>query len=112
MFTTNGASYRIMIIFVIIIICSTKHDTNNKNFCAMGIGWQIYFVGYFVALWMGVRSFREKDERILASDFFACLLLSLLSWISVLALWVGENIKYAEEHRNDDIDLEDDDNLN
>ena len=112
MFTTNGASYRIMIIFVIIIICSTKHNTNNKNFCAMGIGWQIYFVGYFVALWMGVRSFREKDKRILASDFFACLLLSLLSWISVLALWVGGNIKYAEKHRNDDIDLEDDDNLN
>lgn len=75
----------------------------------MGIGWQIYFVGYFVALWIGVRRMKEDDGRILATDFFACMLLSLLSWISVLALWLGANIKYAEEHRNDD--LEDGNNL-
>ncbi len=76
----------------------------------MGIGWQIYFVGYFVALWMGVRSFREKDGRILVTDFFACMLLSLLSWISVLALWVGGNIKYAEDHRRDDDEFFEDSN--
>lgn len=75
----------------------------------MGIGWQIYLVGYFVALWMGVRRMKEDDGRISARTFFACMLLSLLSWISVLALWVGGNIKYAEDHRRDD--LEDGNNL-
>jgi uncharacterized membrane protein YjdF len=78
----------------------------------MNLGWQIYFVGYLVALWMSVRSMKEKDGRILASDFFVCVILSLLSWISVIALWLGGNIKYAEEHRKDDLDLDDDNNLN
>ncbi len=69
----------------------------------MTLGWQIYFVGYFVALWMGVRAMKEGN-RILMGDFFACVILALLSWIAVLALWLGLNIKYAEEHRNDDLD--------
>ena len=86
----------------------------------MSIGWQIYFIGYLVALYKSIRVMRdEKTGLILGSDLAICVVMSLLSWIMVLALWLGANIKYSEMNRksieelleDDDTDNTDDESL-
>lgn len=61
----------------------------------MSIWLWIYLVGIIVAFSVSVCIFRDKDKRINFSNTFVALMISTLSWISVLALWVGLNIKNA-----------------
>lgn len=52
----------------------------------------IYLVGFCVALLYCVQIFKDDRGRIDRSDFFHSLLISTMSWITVLALWIGGNI--------------------
>lgn len=67
----------------------------------MSIGLKIYLVGVVVALIYCVRIFSDERGRIYTGDFFGCLLFSITSWIGVLALWVGQNIKHADNIEKD-----------
>jgi hypothetical protein len=67
----------------------------------MSIGLKIYLVGYLVALIYCVRIFSDEKGRILVGDFMGCLLFAIMSWIGALALWVGQNIKHADNIEKD-----------
>jgi len=67
----------------------------------MSIGLKIYLVGYLVALIYCVRIFSDDKRRILVGDLIGCLLFAITSWIGALALWVGQNIKHADNIERD-----------
>ena len=53
----------------------------------------IYSLGFIFALIYFIQIFKDDRGRIDRSDFFYSLLLSSMSWIAVLGLWVGSNAK-------------------
>jgi len=62
----------------------------------------IYLVGFLVAMYFSVKVI-EEDGRITFGDLAIAFFMSLFSWIMVIALWLGGNIKHAEDHRNDNL---------
>jgi hypothetical protein len=66
----------------------------------MNIWLGIYMVGLFVAMAYGVYVLRDDDKRIGLCNLTATILLSTLSWVTVLALWIGQNIKNAVEEKD------------
>jgi len=62
----------------------------------------IYFVGFVVALYICIKVMEDDRGKITFADFGISFLISLMSWLTVLALWVGSNVKHSEDHRNDD----------
>ena len=61
----------------------------------------IYLIGFIVAMFLCVKVV-EEDGRMDFGDVLIAFGISLFSWITVLALWIGGNIKHAEEHCKDD----------
>lgn len=61
----------------------------------------IYMIGFIVAMVLCVKVV-EEDGGMDFGDLLIAFSISLFSWITVLALWIGGNIKYAEDHRKDD----------
>lgn len=76
----------------------------------MSIWLWFYVVGLFVAMAYSVWIFSDENKRITFGNIIAAFCLSLLSWITLLALWVGQNIKNAveESEKRDVMDDEDD----
>ena len=62
----------------------------------MTIVLKIYLIGFIVALSMCVM-YMKDNRHINVGDFLVSVLLALLSWITVLALWVGMNIKHGHD---------------
>ncbi len=67
----------------------------------MSIGLRIYLFGVIVAIIYCVRIFSDEKGRIYTDDFLVCLLFGVSSWIGVLALWIGQNIKHADNIEKD-----------
>jgi hypothetical protein len=64
----------------------------------MNLVLQIYLIGVLVAFIESVYIMRDRETRlILLSDLTISFILSLCSWVTVFALWVGSNIKRAED---------------
>jgi hypothetical protein len=59
----------------------------------MSLGWDIYFFGACVAFVWTLTIVQENNRIDIAGTLF-CLLLAAMSWVGVLALWVGQNIKH------------------
>ncbi|MBN1183448.1 MAG: hypothetical protein JXB49_14240 [Bacteroidales bacterium] len=57
------------------------------------IGLLIYLIGFFVALIMSVNIISDDVGRISCGETIACFVIGLFSWVGVLALWVGQNLK-------------------
>ena len=70
----------------------------------MPLGLQIYFIGYVIAFIYCIRVLKDENGYINIMDLFVSILIALLSWTTVLALWLGANIKYSEDHRHDNDD--------
>lgn len=62
----------------------------------MSLMWKIYLSGYLVSVIICLCIFRDEKNRIDVGEFLMSLLLSVFSWLSVFALWVGQNIKRAK----------------
>ena len=58
----------------------------------------IYWIGFILSLLYGTYIFSD-DMKINLLDFLFVAVFSLLSWIMVLAFWVGQNIKYSEKDK-------------
>lgn len=59
----------------------------------MSEGLEIYIIGSVIAFVICVLILREKDKTIELNELAIAIVFALCSWISVIALWVGWNIK-------------------
>ena len=59
----------------------------------MSEGLEIYIIGSVIAFVIYVLILREKDKTIELNELAIAIVFALCSWISVIALWVGWNIK-------------------
>jgi len=60
----------------------------------MGTGLQIYLFGAVLAFICSVQILKDERNMIDTSSIVASLFIMLFSWVGVLALWLGQNIKH------------------
>ena len=63
---------------------------------------KIYLIGWVFAMYLCTKTMEDESKRITFGELVIALFMSMLSWIIVLALWVGRNIKRSEDNRNED----------
>ena len=66
---------------------------------------QIYLLGYLIAFIECILIFRDDRGMINWVELVVAILMSVLSWVLALALWVGMNIKNAEDRKKDNDNL-------
>ena len=58
----------------------------------MTAGLKLYLLGLVFALAWLVLIMRDKDGRIAVGEFILCLIFSVLSWLTLLALVLGHSV--------------------
>lgn len=59
----------------------------------MSLGLGIYLAGSIIAFVLCILVIRDENKRITGSELVIAIVFALCSWITVIALWVGWNIK-------------------
>lgn len=75
----------------------------------MALWLQIYLLGYLIAFIECIAILRDEKNMINWVQLVVAIFMALFSWVLALALWLGMNIKNAEENRKKD--KEDEDNF-
>jgi len=56
-----------------------------------------YLIGFIFALGLSVHCMKDDEGHLSIGEFFICTLIALLSWITVVGMWVGLNIKHGHD---------------
>lgn len=61
----------------------------------MSIALKIYLLGSLIGLMFGLRVLRDKNNLVGIPELLSSIFVGVFSWVGVLALWVGQNIKHG-----------------
>lgn len=68
----------------------------------MDLIWLIYLLGLVVALFKCTNCCKEDDDKICGFNLISCAVLSLLSWVTVLALCIGKYLRGIDKGKPDE----------
>jgi bacteriorhodopsin len=63
----------------------------------MSLGLGIYLAGCVIAFVICILICRKEDKTIERNELAIAIVFALCSWITVIALWFGWNIKYGQK---------------